>query len=70
MFARFNTESSHHSIARPGFSGRNKAVVVGAGFGGIASALRLRALGYEVELIDRQNDLGGRARVFEKEGFI
>ncbi len=48
---------------------RNKAVVVGAGFGGIASALRLAAKGYRVTLIDRMSMLGGRAQVFEKDGF-
>jgi len=30
-----------------------KALVIGAGFGGIAAALRLRAKGYDVSLIDR-----------------
>jgi phytoene desaturase len=45
------------------------AVVVGAGFGGIASALRLRAKGYRVTLIDRCQQLGGRARVLEHDGF-
>jgi phytoene desaturase len=46
-----------------------KAIVVGAGFGGIAAALRLRAKGYEVTLIDRCADIGGRAQVFERNGF-
>jgi len=45
------------------------AVVVGAGFGGIAAALRLRALGFAVTLVDRAPMLGGRAQVFEKDGF-
>lgn len=49
-------------------SGEN-AIVVGAGFGGIAAALRLRAKGYRVTLIDRASKLGGRAQVFEREGF-
>ena len=35
-----------------------KAVVIGAGFGGIASAIRLIKKGYKVELIDRCNSLG------------
>ncbi len=48
---------------------RNRAVVVGAGFGGIASALRLSAKGYRVTLLDRARMLGGRAQVFEKDGF-
>jgi phytoene desaturase len=46
-----------------------KAIVIGAGFGGIAAALRLRAKGYEVSLIDRCTGLGGRAQVFERDGF-
>ena len=46
-----------------------KALVIGAGFGGIAAALRLRAKGYEVSLIDRCAGLGGRAQVFERGGF-
>ena len=46
-----------------------KAIVIGAGFGGIAAALRLRKKGYEVELVDRCNNLGGRAQVFYKNGF-
>jgi phytoene desaturase len=45
------------------------AIVVGAGFGGIAAALRLRAKGYRVTLIDRCQQLGGRAQVFERDGF-
>jgi phytoene desaturase len=46
-----------------------KAIVIGAGFGGIAAALRLRAKGYAVTLIDRCPALGGRAQVYEREGF-
>ncbi|MGI9387992.1 MAG: FAD-dependent oxidoreductase [Methyloligellaceae bacterium] len=45
------------------------ALVIGAGFGGIAAALRLRAKGYRVTLIDRAPKLGGRAQVFERDGF-
>ena len=45
------------------------AVVIGAGFGGIAAALRLRAKGYRVTLLDRCNAIGGRAQVFERDGF-
>lgn len=45
------------------------AAVVGAGFGGIAAALRLRAKGYDVTLFDRAGRCGGRAQVFERDGF-
>lgn len=44
-------------------------VVIGGGFGGMAAALRARAKGHEVTLIDRCPTLGGRAQVFEKDGF-
>ncbi len=44
-------------------------VVIGGGFGGIAAALRARAKGYEVTLIDRCPRLGGRAQVFERAGY-
>ncbi len=47
-----------------------KSIVIGSGFGGIAAALRLRAKNHEVTLIEKQKDLGGRARVFKKNGFI
>ena len=43
-------------------------IVIGAGFGGMAAALRMRAKGYSVTLLERNDQLGGRARVFEKDG--
>ncbi|HSC86675.1 MAG TPA: phytoene desaturase family protein [Polyangiaceae bacterium] len=46
------------------------AVVVGAGFGGLAAAIRLRALGYRVTLVEAGDQLGGRARVFRRDGYI
>ena len=46
-----------------------KALVIGAGFGGIAAGLRLLAKGYQVNLIDRCAKPGGRAQVFERNGF-
>lgn len=47
-----------------------KAIVIGAGFGGIAAALRLRARGYDVTLIDKQDKLGGRAYVYHRNGYV
>ena len=46
------------------------SLVIGSGFGGIAAALRLRAKKHKVTLIEKHSDLGGRARVFKKNGFI
>ena len=45
------------------------SIVIGSGFGGIAAALRLRAKGHQVTLVEKHPDLGGRARVFKKNGF-
>lgn len=47
----------------------SSALVVGAGFGGIAAALRLKARGYDVTVYERSENLGGRAQVFERDSF-
>ena len=47
-----------------------KIIVIGSGFGGLAAALRLRAKGFDVTLVEKHQDLGGRARVFKKDKFI
>jgi phytoene dehydrogenase-like protein len=47
----------------------SRAVVIGGGFGGLAAAIRLRAKGYDVTIIDRCKRLGGRAQVFERDGY-
>ena len=46
-----------------------KVLVIGGGFGGIAAALRSRSLGFDVTLIDRLDNLGGRAQTLEIDGF-
>ena len=46
-----------------------KSIVIGSGFGGIAAALRLKAKNHNVTLIEKHCDLGGRARIFKKNGF-
>ena len=46
------------------------SIVIGSGFGGIAAAIRLKAKGHKVILIEKHPDLGGRARVFKRNGFI
>ena len=47
-----------------------KIVIIGSGFGGLAAALRMRAKGFNVTLVEKHPDLGGRARVFKKDKFI
>ncbi|MEL6481938.1 MAG: phytoene desaturase [Pseudomonadota bacterium] len=45
------------------------AVVIGSGFGGLATAVRLGARGYRVTVLERLDCPGGRARVFRQDGF-
>ena len=46
-----------------------KALVIGSGFGGIAISLRLKKLGFDTTIIEKLDELGGRARVFEINGY-
>ena len=47
---------------------RPHAVVVGAGLGGLAAAMRLGAKGYRVTVIDRLDSLGGRGSCLHRDG--
>lgn len=46
-----------------------KIVVIGSGFGGLATAVRLQAKGYEVDVVEARDQLGGRAYVYRQDGF-
>ena len=46
-----------------------RVVVIGSGFGGLASAVRLAIKGHDVTLIDNRDKPGGRAYVYEQDGF-
>jgi phytoene desaturase len=45
------------------------ALVIGAGFGGLASAIRLSKLGYDVQILEKLDAPGGRAYVHKQDGF-
>ncbi len=48
--------------------GKN-VLVVGAGIGGLATALRLAKRGYKVEIIEKNSQAGGRLNQLKKDGF-
>ncbi len=45
-----------------------RAIVIGAGFGGLAAAMRLGAKGYKVTIIDRLESVGGRGSAITVNG--
>ncbi len=48
---------------------KQKVIVIGSGFGGLSAAARLAIHGHEVELFEKRDKLGGRAYVYETNGF-
>src|SRR3954470_3488440 len=46
-----------------------KAVVIGAGFGGLALAIRLQSAGVETMIVEGRDKPGGRAYGWERDGF-
>jgi len=46
-----------------------KIIVIGAGFSGLSTATALADLGYQVEILEKNEMAGGRARVFSEKGF-
>lgn len=47
-----------------------KAVVIGAGFSGLASASILASQGWEVTILEKNHQIGGRASVLHQDGFL
>jgi len=45
-------------------------IVIGSGFGGLSAAIRLQAQGHNVTIIEKRDKPGGRAYVYEQEGFV
>jgi phytoene desaturase len=46
-----------------------KIVVIGSGFGGLYAAILLQAQGHRVTIVERRDKAGGRAYVYEQDGF-
>lgn len=48
---------------------KEKVIIIGSGFGGLGAAARLAAQGFQVEIFEKLDKPGGRAYVFEQNGF-
>ena len=46
-----------------------RVTVIGAGLGGISAAISLKAAGYDVEVFEKNSQIGGKLNVMEKDGF-
>jgi phytoene desaturase len=46
-----------------------RVVVIGSGFGGLSAAIRLQAQGHEVIIVEKRDKPGGRAYVYQQDGF-
>jgi phytoene desaturase len=49
---------------------KKKIIVIGAGFSGLSTATALADRGYDVEIFEKNDQAGGRARVFSTDGFV
>lgn len=58
-------EYASHSTNSPS----RRIAVVGSGFGGLATAVRLQTRGFDVHLFEARDKLGGRAYVYQQDGF-
>jgi phytoene desaturase len=52
-----------------GTTAKRRAAIVGSGFGGLATAIRLQAAGWDTVLFEARDKPGGRAYSFEEQGF-
>lgn len=48
---------------------KKKIIVIGSGFGGLGAASRLLSAGHDVTILEKRDKLGGRAYVYEQNGF-
>jgi phytoene desaturase len=46
-----------------------KVVIIGSGFSALASACYMAKAGYDVQVLEKNEQLGGRASMWEKDGF-
>ncbi|MCM1991581.1 phytoene desaturase family protein [Oceanirhabdus seepicola] len=48
---------------------KRKAIIIGAGIGGMATAIRLLNRGFQVQIYEKEKSIGGKVNILEKDGF-
>ncbi|MCS7025154.1 MAG: phytoene desaturase [Bryobacteraceae bacterium] len=69
MTRHFALEESTGTRVLSATQAKPRVVVIGSGFGGLGAAVRLQARGYQVDLLEARDQLGGRAYVYRQDGF-
>ncbi|MCX8092369.1 MAG: NAD(P)-binding protein, partial [Verrucomicrobiae bacterium] len=46
-----------------------KIIVIGAGLGGLSAAISLKQSGYEVEVFEKNDKIGGKLNVLKAQGY-
>jgi phytoene desaturase len=72
MELEIKPEQPHQQPAGKKTNGQKKGpvvAVIGSGFGGLATAIRLQAAGFSVKIFEKRDKPGGRAYVYKEKGF-
>ncbi|EGT3617605.1 FAD-binding protein, partial [Clostridium perfringens] len=48
---------------------KKKAIIIGAGIGGLATAIRLLINGFEVDIFEKNSNVGGKVNLIEYKDF-
>jgi phytoene desaturase len=62
-------DESRKIEAGAGMKAKMRAAVIGSGFGGLATAIRLQAAGFDVTVLEKRDLPGGRGYVYKDKGF-
>ncbi|MEC7837268.1 MAG: NAD(P)-binding protein, partial [Chloroflexota bacterium] len=49
---------------------RKKVIIIGGGLGGLATAINLSKSDFEINIIEKNSNLGGKMNMFKKDGFV
>lgn len=49
---------------------QKEVIIIGTGIGGLSTACMLAKKGYKVKMIEKNEQVGGRARIYSEEGFL
>jgi len=63
------TATASGAVTPASLQPKPSAAVIGSGFGGLASAIRLQAKGYQTTIFEMRDQPGGRAYVYRDKGF-